>query len=264
MKRTRPEAPPLRLRKRPTQVHPQVHPQKSKEWYEERQKCDLTASEFGAALGVARYKSRNALYKQKKGLVVEKENPIKQQILDYGTNHEGRAREDVQEALREFYDSPLLEFVETGLHRIENTKYAASPDGLLKLPLFGGIAPPVLEIKCPWKKELYQEPFDAGECPLHLDHYCQVQAQMLAVGSLSAYFCCWTTRELSVVQLYRDDAFLDYVLDELDLYCSLYLDPCKEPPRLKKGRYEEVLSRADSSKWGSLLFVKKLKVVNNE
>lgn len=236
-------------------------PQKSAAWYEARERCHLTSSEFGAALGVGRNKSRVALYKQKKGLVSKEVSEYQQQILDYGTNHEDKARMEITDALRVFYDSPCLTFEETGLCEIrwrEDYRYGASPDGLLKLPCIPNVDPPVLEIKCPWKKELYQEPFDQG-CPLHLDHYCQVQGQMLAMGSMSAYFCCWTTRELSVVQLYRDDAFLDFMMGELDSYCREYLEPSREPPRLKKGRYEEVLSHTDPKKWGQLLFVKKRK-----
>jgi putative phage-type endonuclease len=225
--------PPKRLRPRELQ---QTLVQGSEKWKKARKEYPLTSSEFGAALGVGRFKSRILLWKEKTGRSKAEESDVQKSILQYGKDMEPLARSFMETRLQEIYEDPSIQITETGLFPLERNIgehiYAASPDGLIKVK---GLSPITVEIKCPYKKKMYscmvEYPKERGP-RLDLDHYIQVQAQMMAVGAYTAYFICWTEEEHVLVHVQRNDVFMHYVLNELDYYVDNYLIRDKEPPRL--------------------------------
>jgi putative phage-type endonuclease len=211
--------------------------QGSEKWKKARKEYPLTSSEFGAALGVGRFKSRIQLWKEKTGRSKAEESDVQKTIFQYGKDMEPLARSFMQTRLQEIYDDTSIQIEETGLFKLERGKdamtYAASPDGVIKATQ--QLPPITVEIKCPYQKKIYSYLLDYPKeegVRLDLDHYIQVQAQMRAVGTCTAYFICWTEEEHILIHVQRNDAFMDHVLNELDYYVDNYLHQDKEPPRL--------------------------------
>jgi len=125
--------------------------QNSERWFQEREKCDLTASEIPSAIGVG-YDSPATLYKKKKGIAIpskEQPNYHMQEAMKRGQYLEPHAR-----AMMDIiFDRSATDggFWTRGLeYEGRRMLLGASPDGIYyKTPTRDAM---VLEIKCPTTK----------------------------------------------------------------------------------------------------------------
>ncbi len=232
-------------------------------WKRLREKFTMTASEFGPALGVSKNGSRNQCWAKKVHPETVAVNSYQQAMMDNGHLGEEKCytileKELVQKIHRRSWDvnlaaDPLTEakvisLKQTGLWIIsdhyewlgsDNT-YAATPDGLV---LENGHPVAVLEIKTPHKECVYSGLL-LGKIEMELDHYIQVQAQMLAVAVDTCYYACYTPSLVLVLKVAANHAFQRWMMAELDDFANKYLLTKKKPPSFAKGagrqRKEEV------------------------
>lgn len=170
--------------------------QRGDEWFKARLHCELTGSEFAAALGISKNTSRSALYWNK----VEPRH-----IPDTPPMIYGREMED--KALRCFMNCVHLDVQSTGLwamvhrHAGEDYTIGASPDGIIAPDGFDQPIS-VVEIKCKFSGVLPAEPEPS--------HVTQCLLEMECSGAYKCYLVYWTDRhygntdwELVVFVLYK-------------------------------------------------------------
>lgn len=168
-------------------------PQGTTPWLDSR-KYRLTASNFGAAIGVNRYKSPNGLLKDMlwhsfKGNAATR----------WGSEHEDIARDAYIAVIQKQIDegtSPYksIRVEETGLFINPETPWlGSSPDGIVHVTLRDGTEDKfLLEIKCPFRKQLYANP----TVPIYYN--AQIQGIMAIMGLPRCDFVVWTPSEMGV------------------------------------------------------------------
>jgi putative phage-type endonuclease len=185
------------------------------EWLAARQNR-LTASNFGAAVGVNRYCSPKSLCKQM--LWKEFKGNVATQ---WGTEHENEARQAYIQQMQSVYPNVLIRVEEVGLYiKPEHPWLGSSPDGIVYTEDENGKQERfLLEIKCPFKKQYY------AEIPSY--YYAQVQGIMALMELPYCDFVVWIPS--SGVQIQRiefnppfwNDMFLKLKSFYFDFYLPL-------------------------------------------
>lgn len=163
--------------------------QGSDEWLKLR-KSKITATDAAAILGISPWKTALQLYHEKKS--DEKPKPPTP-AMQRGTDLEPVARE--------------LFCIKTG-HKMEPKVIVkdwlmASLDGI-------NAWDEILEIKCPLNKDPLLE--KEGKIPDH--YYAQMQHQMYVCDSQKAFYFCFDGVDGVTVEVKRDDAFIEKMLDK--------------------------------------------------
>lgn len=178
--------------------------QDTKEFWLARSQFMVTASEFGAAIGVSPHISRGKFIIQKREGIIPKVDDFQQKAMDWGKEHE-------RDGLICFKNwQPKLKVERTGIwiHPYDD-RIAGSPDGIVYNS--EDIPSAVLEIKCPFTKLVYKNMYDfKGDCPqkeciIPHHHYIQVQGQMMCVGVRKAYYVVWTPTCYAVAIVHFDE-----------------------------------------------------------
>ena len=167
----------------------------------------ITASNFGAAMGLNKFMSARSLLKQ-----LLWGGFVGNVATRWGQDHESVARDEyIAAKLEEFPslaaaddDPPTDSRVEeTGL--VINTErpwMGNSPDGIVHITHRSGVTTRgLLEIKCPFKKMFYEP------TPVPVYYYCQIQGTM---GNLNLPWCdfvVWTPTGLQVTRVPFDQTF---------------------------------------------------------
>jgi len=211
--------------------------QNSNVW-ENARKCFFTASNVGAILGVGRFKTRNAIYRNMRYNIPEPpKNSYTKDILQYGRSHEPKARVVFHNWLNGHYKDkinveeclPQAMVYATGLHVYcgggpLHHWVAASPDALVgcnEKRIFS-----LLEVKCPFKKEIFDAVYESPDQNISNDHYVQVQTQLQCCNSAPtenalkhAYYALYDGNTRMVVyKVFRDDVVWEHIQKTLLLF----------------------------------------------
>jgi len=180
-----------------------------------RRKGLLTASDFGAAVGLNPYCSRQQLWRLKTGREVFEGNDQTQ----YGKDNEHHAIAK--------YEAITGEFVEPGAFCVNEAypELGCTPDGRI---LDGSI----IEVKCP-TSGIYREP------PIY--YLAQVIGQMEIVGADRCYFVAWSSEETKIWLVHHSPAAFAWMLPKL-MQMVVFIKTGVEPPRAKKPNKDDFLS----------------------
>lgn len=188
--------------------------QNTTEWLQAREEFLLTASQMGQALGLCPYRTARSLLQSKRTKTPSKQlfSPYQERIIKWGRDHE-------RDAVAAFERATGLKTLETGLYPIqvltavdpdcpdgdllEEFPFAASPDRLIVSEEDASVTA-TLEVKCPWKQEIYPGLRNKTRPSIPSDHYVQVQAQMKAVQVDQSFYVCWTPKETVIVRINFD------------------------------------------------------------
>ena len=167
----------------------------------------LTASQFGAALGLSPYCSRQELWRQLTGRA---ESFTGNEATDWGSAHEKDARHAFE------VDTGLL--VEPAGFVPHEDWSGCSPDGYI--PDNG-----LVEFKAPYSQRIYDD------IP---DHYrAQVIGQLAITKRDFCWFCCWTPYEFRKWRVDAEPKTWDRMEQALREFWQAVKDG-KEPKRAKK------------------------------
>ena len=193
-------------------------PQGTPEWIQAR-KYRITASNFAAAAGWNKYKSRNELLKDLLW------NTFKgNQATEWGSRHEPTARQMYVDHMNSLIEKGESEYTavkvrQTGLFIHENMPWlGASPDGLvLGTTASGKQEKFLLEIKCPFSKKFYS--------PAVPEYYmCQIQGIMALMNLPFCDFMVWLPGEFKISRVQFDPNFWALMFPRLqDFYFEMYL-----------------------------------------
>lgn len=181
-------------------------PQGTQRWLDAR-KNRLTASNFGAAIGMNRYKSPKGLLKDMLW------NTFKGNIATrWGSEHEDVARDAYLAHVRADIaagkgDYASIEVEETGLHINPDRPWlGSSPDGVVHVTKRDGTKESfLLEIKCPYRKKFYE--------PAVPDYYmCQIQGVMANMQLPHCDFVVWIPGDLQITRVAFDTEFWEKTL----------------------------------------------------
>jgi putative phage-type endonuclease len=181
-------------------------PQGTEAWLNAR-KNRITASNFGAAIGMNKYKSPRGLLKDLLWNTFRGNAATR-----WGSEHEDVAREAyvhyIQSQIREGqgpYTSIRVE--ETGLYVNPDRPWlGSSPDGVVHVSTRdGGSHKFLLEIKCPYRKRFYDPPVP--------DYYnCQIQGVMANMNLPYCDFVVWIPGGMQITRVNFDQDFWDHTL----------------------------------------------------
>jgi hypothetical protein len=166
----------------------------------------ITASNFGAAMGLNKFMSPRSLLKQ-----LLWGGFVGNAATRWGQEHEAVARDEyIATKLKEFPSIGDDEDPATDIH-VEETGLVIntlrpwmgnSPDGIVRITHRSGVTTRgLLEIKCPFKKTFYEP------TPVPVYYYCQIQGTM---GNLNLPWCdfvVWTPTGLQITRVPFDQAF---------------------------------------------------------
>lgn len=180
--------------------------QRTPEWVQARS-GRLTASCFGAALGLSPYLSRQALWRQLTG----REPPFAGNVAtDWGEQHEPIAISAYEEQTGNIVlPAPFVPMEEWS---------GCSPDGY--------VGDGLIEVKCPYSQKMYET---------WPDHYrVQVIGQLAITGRKWCDCWCWTPQVARIVERieYRQSEWAEVLLG-LTMFWRYVLDD-EEPPRQAK------------------------------
>jgi putative phage-type endonuclease len=187
-------------------------PQRSPEWFSYRS-GRLTASYFGAALGLSPYMSRQALFRELTG----RAEPFAGNVMtDWGNAHEAEAISCYE----------------------EQTGNIVLPASFVRLEEWSGCTPDgyvaddgLIEVKCPYTQKLYQE---------WPDHYrAQVIGQLAITGRKWCDCWCWTPQEARVVERieYQQGEWSN-ILVALTTFWRYVIEDI-QPPKQAKFKFKE-------------------------
>ena len=183
------------------------------EWHEERAKR-LTASDFGAALGLNPYCSRQKLWRIKTGLESVGDNFH----MRRGTEHESDAI-----FCYEMETGLLVDEVGMVCHPAHDW-IACTPDGTVG-------SDGLVETKCP--AQFRDEP------PVY--HMAQIQGQLECVGRAWCDYVQWVDGEIRITRVPRNAAWWEWALPQLREFWG-YVERMEEPPR--RGKADKALADA--------------------
>lgn len=205
--------------------------QRDETWFKARA-CRLTSSNFGK---INNRKSFDSMEKCVNGFF-KRFNSGAIPALKWGTETEPKAFERYQQSLKKGSKS-----WECGFWINEGYPWlGGSPDGFMTDPK-GNTR--TIEIKCPYtgkdldiddlfhlrghKKEFFLEENENLKLVLKKTHsyYCQVQGVMEIVGTDKCDFIVYTTKDFFVTTVYRDQEFIDDMMDKLKMFYFRFLLP---------------------------------------
>lgn len=212
--------------------------QRSEEWFNERRKYKLTASEIGAAMGLSTFCSRNKLYLKKYQGFIEVHNDYARRILDHGIQHEDDAIDFVVHAANSHFHNEEYEKGEVSLYPLRDKlsrkicyTYAGTPDAsLVRLSTKKEIAH--IEVKCPASGKIY----DLLSCYnplLPLCHYVQIMCQMACSGMSITFYGVWTPTRTIVVQVDWDRKCWHFIKQHCDEWIKI-CDSGESPESISK------------------------------
>ena len=152
--------------------------------------------------------------------------------VKWGIDHESQAKAAFIEYMEKEHDEFISEDI--GLVLCHDFPFlAASPDGVAKCSCHG-IS--MVEIKCPYKyrfssptdeQALTDRNYCLNENGLKSNHkyYCQVQTQLLVTNSEICHFVVWTPVAFAVMQVRRDQKYIDTILEKAQQFVKLHLVP---------------------------------------
>eukprot|EP00741_Cyanophora_paradoxa_P009487 tig00000144_g9189.t1 len=169
--------------------------QGSAAWHAARRE-KLTASNFAAACGINPWKSRARLWAELSGIA--EENNFDNPALTYGHDYEPLAV-SIYKALNDNVD-----IQHTGLHEHKEMPFlAGSPDGLIGNDR-------ILEVKCPYKGELYDS------VPTY--YMTQLQGLLDITGRDWAELFCFTPLRVQTWYVRRDERYIELMRRCLHLF----------------------------------------------
>ena len=165
--------------------------QRSAEWFAQRAQLSITGSMVGAVLGVNPHAKRKDALREKVRERLGAEREFQgNAATEYGTRHE-------PDALAAYSEHIGLDVIEVGLMvHPELDWIGASPDGLV-----GDGDEGLVEIKCPFSKELY----NLGDKPMY---YAQIQLQLAVTGRKWCDFVVWTPETIAIERVDADPHWL--------------------------------------------------------
>lgn len=187
--------------------------QRTSEWMDARA-GRITASNFGAAMGVSPYKTRQQLWRELTGRAKPFEG---NHITQYGEDHE-------PDAVAAYEERTGYLVISTGFHVYRHADYVGcSPDGLVG-------ADGLIEIKCRYNGELFKE------IPPH--YLAQVQGQLEIMNRDWCDFVSWNPEAINIIRVEKDPLYIEQMLDVLHNFWFEYVIADKEPPRKKRGKQD--------------------------
>lgn len=190
------------------EVHtPSLKQAQEGEWMSVRNALEITASEFAAGRDEWKYKSRDALLKEK----------VKPKVKQAGKDHSpplmfGLRMEPL--AINEYVRSTGNTVMRTGLHVHENLRWGASPDGLVRTTEGED---GLLEVKCFWKYRNDGSVPQVTECPP--EFYDQIQGQLAVLERSWCDLVMYTSpkpdklhENICIVRVQRDVDYFESVL----------------------------------------------------
>lgn len=202
--------------------------QRTPEWFEQR-RGKLTASNFGQALALIG--SRQELWRI---ATDRKERWVKREAVDWGT-----ALEPV--ALMQYVADTNYIVDKAGFERHPEIDWlGGSPDGIVSGIDYPAVGRWLLEIKCPFSQELWDQP---------PDYYIpQVQGLMAILDLPFTHFVCWTPSDYRVWHIGRSDEYWEWMLPKLAEFWT-YVDLDVEPPRFKRGEKYSFDGQLEIERW---------------
>lgn len=152
------------------------------------QKCHVTGSTCGAAIGIGKFKCRQEMVNEKKYPGSRRElSDYQKSILDWGNRQEIVAIKLASIIYPIEHPAPFS-YLPDGFDPLGRQKYdlryGATPDGFIG---DNGI----LEIKCPITQKIYPELLDPDPY-VPIEHFCQVMMEMACHQRHKAAYVCWT------------------------------------------------------------------------
>lgn len=204
-----------------THLSAKVYKMDDDEFEKIHQKCDVTGSTCGSAIGLGKHKSLAQHFREKKDSRIGKKHErtdYEKAILQYGKTNEIRGLRMATyfyniEFNSQFFYLPLMKGFDS--------RYGATPDGLID-------SDGLVEVKCPWTKNIYTE---IREGSLPLDHFCQMQMEMACSLRDYGIYVCWTPTETAILKINYNHAAWDDIYTRIMIFSeSLNL---KEEPNFK-------------------------------
>lgn len=192
-------------------------------WFNAR-RGKLTASNFGAAVGVNPWCTRKKALREQLGLERWSGAPA---ACIWGTKNEKNAIKDymvrtgnvvVAKGLFTHPDYPWL---------------GGSPDGLV-----GDDG--IIEVKCPFYKQVPHT-----SIPPH--YYCQVNGLMEIMGRKWCDFVSWTPTAMKIYRVYHDPELFSYLLERYTVFYAYMQRGCDKIPNMRTGEKDETLCKIAAS-----------------
>ena len=174
----------------------------------------LTASNFGAAIGVNPYMSRQKLFRTIKGLEPKFEG---NEMTQWGNDHE----QDAVDAYEAAHGVIVLDAGDKQAFVIDAVHdwLGCTPDGRV-----AGEADRLLEVKCPYNK-MYKD------IPAY--YMAQIQGQMYITQHHQCDFVAWTEDELRVWRVDYNETYWEVMFKMLNEFWD-YVQDDIEPKRKRK------------------------------
>jgi len=184
--------------------------QDTPEWHQFRAQ-HIGASDAPVIMGDSKYKSRQALWREKMGLGKDAVSSF----MQWGKDMEEKARQD-------FIDEMWIDVV-AAVFKIDGTIFSASLDGISQ------DRKTAVEIKCPG--DATHAIALAGDVPPQ--YVAQLQHQMFVCELPFIYYMSWTTHSYKILKVERDEKYIE-VLTQKELEFWEYVKNFECPPRKKK------------------------------
>lgn len=203
-------------------------------------KLRFTASNFGPILAAAK---RNRLTVSLKKRLLSAYNLEKRAPIQWGVTHEKNGIED-------YCKTAGVTVVQTGIWLHESGVLGASPDGFvqgdcissgnvhLQQPDQPVLSPDIIEVKCPFTarnmtiteaclsiKDFFLELSPEGRMALKQthDYWHQVQGQLHLTGTQCCDLVVWTTRDLQVIRIVKDNLWSANISTMIDFFFIKFL-----------------------------------------
>ena len=200
-------------------------------WFDAR-KGKLTASRFGAAVGICPYTSRAKALRVAVGTEKWSGN------LDacrWGTVNERNAVKDYMVRTGNIVKSMGFK------GHPDYDWLGGSPDGLV-----GDEG--IIEVKCPFVKKV-------PHTVIPPVYYCQVNGLLEILDRQWCDYISWTPTEMKIYRVYRDRDLFAFLLDRYSIFYACMKRGCDQLPRVKTEEKKEVLQRiADSDEYTNYRF----------
>ena len=193
-------------------------PQRSESWFSAR-KGIITASRIAAAIGVNPYQTRQELIRE----MVRENHGLESEFqgnaaTEWGAYHEDIAKDELESQFG-------FEIQPCGLFTVKDSNVGASPDGLVNKDS-------TVEIKCPYSKREEEEP-EFNTLSEQPQYKAQVQLQLYCTNRKTCYFYQWAPNGNVLEIEHRDDAYIDWMLKEVQVFLVLLESELDNPEHLE-------------------------------